>query len=83
MDSRRFYYIARGSLDETINHIITAHDLAYIDNACFQELYNLGRETERTLNGYINYVRKLKTGRETYGEKYIPTPDEQPLSLEE
>ena len=83
MDSLRFYYIARGSLDETINHIITAHDLAYIDDARFQELYNLGRETERTLNGYINYVRKLKTGRETYGEKYIPTPDEQPRSLEE
>lgn len=29
LDSLRFYYIARGSLEETINHIITAHDLAY------------------------------------------------------
>jgi four helix bundle protein len=35
LDSLRFYYIARGSLEETISHIITAHDLAYIDNARF------------------------------------------------
>jgi len=83
LDSLRFYYIARGSLEETISHIITARDLAYVDDARFRELYNLGREAERTLNGYINYIRKLKTGRETYGEKYIPTPDEQPRSPEE
>nr|HID12978.1 four helix bundle protein [Anaerolineae bacterium] len=83
LDSLRFYYIARGSLDETINHIITARDLAYIDDARFRELYDLGREAERTLNGYINYVRKLKTGSETYGDKYIPTPDEIPTTLKE
>ncbi len=77
LDSLRFYYIARGSLEETINHIITAHDLAYINDARFRELYDLGRETERTLNGYIGYVRRLKTGSATYGDKYIPTPAEQ------
>jgi four helix bundle protein len=83
VDSLRFYYIARGSLEETINHIITAHDLAYIDNVHFQELYDLGRETERTLNGYIGYVRRLKTGSETYGDKYIPTSAESPAAPEE
>lgn len=44
VDSLRFYYIARGSLDETINHIITAHDLRYINEGRFRELYELGRE---------------------------------------
>lgn len=83
LDSLRFYYFARGSLDETINHVITAHDLTYINDARFWELYDLGRETERTLNGYINYVHKLKTGRETYGDKYISAPDETPRVLEE
>ena len=29
LDSLRFFYIARGSLTETISHIITAHDLKY------------------------------------------------------
>ncbi len=37
LDSLRFYYNARGSLTETINHIITAHDLAYIDDRLFRE----------------------------------------------
>jgi len=83
LDGLRFYYIARGSLDETINHIITARDLAYVDDARFQELYNLGRETERTLNGYIGYVRKLRAGSETYGDRYIPTPGETLTTLKE
>ena len=81
LDSLRFYYIARGSLNETINPIITAHDLGYIDKTRFQELYELGREAERTLNGYIGYVRRQKTGSETYGNKYILSPGETPISL--
>jgi len=83
LDSLRFYYIARGSLNETINHTITARDLGYIDDTRFRELYELGRETERTLNGYINYVRRQKTGSEPYGDKYILTPGETPTSLAE
>ncbi len=51
LDSLRFYYYARGSINETINHLITAHDLNYIDGAWFQSLYDLGRQAERTLNG--------------------------------
>ncbi len=72
LDSLRFYYIARGSLNETINHVITAYDLGYISEIRFQELYDLGRETERTLNGYIGYVCRLKTGRELFGDRYVP-----------
>lgn len=75
LDSLRFYYIARGSLDETISHVIAAHDLTYIDDARSRVLQDLGRKAERTLNGYTNYVRKLKTGRATYGDRYIHTPD--------
>jgi four helix bundle protein len=71
LDSLRFYYIARGSLDETISHIITAHDLHYSSDPRHQELYDLGREAERTLNGYINYVWKQKQGLAHYGDHYI------------
>lgn len=76
LDSLRFYYNARGSLTETINHIITAHDLAYIDDRRFREMYELGRETERALNGYINYVWSLRTGGTVFGDRYISTPEE-------
>jgi len=75
LDSLRFYYFARGSINETINHIITAHDLRYIDQAWFQKLYDLGRETERTLNGYINFVRRQHQGQTEYGNRLLtPTP---------
>ena len=84
LDSLRFYYFARGSINETINHIITAHDLHYIDQERFHELYELGRETERTLNGYISYIRRRQQGVAEYGNTLItetplvydaPSPD--------
>jgi four helix bundle protein len=83
LDSLRFYYIARGSLNETVNHVITARDLVYIDDARFKELYEMGREAERTLNGYISYVRRQKAGREAYGDRYIAASDEASRPLAE
>ena len=71
LDCLRFYYIARGSLTETINHIITAHDLDYMDDQRFQELYDLGREAERALNGYIAYVWKQQQGQAHYGTRLV------------
>jgi len=71
LDSLRFHYAARGSLNETINHLISARDLEYIDGALFRELYDLGRETERTLNGYIGYLRNQTAGADAYGHKHI------------
>ncbi len=71
LDSLRFYYIARGSLMETISHIITAQDLKYTSTEQHQALYDLGREAERTLNGYINFTWKQQQGRNHYGERYI------------
>jgi len=71
LDCLRFDYIARGSLAETIDHIITAHDLAYIDDQRYQELYELGREAERAVNGYIAYVWKQQQGRSYYGTHVI------------
>jgi len=71
LDCLRFYYIARGSLNETINHIITAHDLDYVDDRRYGELYDLGREAERALNGYIAYVWKQQQGHVHYGGRLI------------
>ena len=71
LDSLRFFYYARGSLTETISHLITAHDLKYTSVDQHQSLYDLGREAERTLNGYINFVWKQQQGRNHYGDRYI------------
>ena len=71
LDSLRFYYIARGSLTETISHIITAHDLKYTSAEQYRALYDLGREAEKTLNGYINFTWKQQQGHNHYGDRYI------------
>lgn len=71
LDKLRFFYIARGSLDETINHIITCLDLQYISEAHFYELHDLAQEARRTLNGYIGYVRKQQQGIKEFGKAIL------------
>ena len=72
MDNVRFCYQARGSLDETLNHLIVAHDLNY----CSLELYKSFRdqieEIRRLLNGYIEWLKKKKIGKDEPGARLIP-----------
>lgn len=53
MDNVRFCYQARGSLDETINHLKVAQDLEYCQAELYNELRNQAEEIRRLLNGYI------------------------------
>jgi len=71
LDSLRFYYIARGSLNEAISELIQARDLHYIAPDEFNDAYSVGREAERALNGYIAYVQRQKAGRELFGEHFL------------
>ena len=71
LDSLRFYSIARGELNETLAHLIDAKVLNYIDQENFEELYKLIRITEQTLNGYMNYIRRQKTGSQEFGDKAV------------
>ena len=71
LDCLRFYAMARGSLDETISHFITAFELAYIEKEYFEQVYDLCRQAERMLNGMMNYVRRQKAGAELYGKNYV------------
>ena len=65
----RFCYNARGSLSETEHHLIDAKDLNYISH----ELYRRGREcaaeTQRLLNGYIDYLKREKPGKDEPGHE--------------
>jgi four helix bundle protein len=71
LDKLRFFYIARGSLDEAINHLITCFDLQYISESRFSELHDLAQEAHRTLNGYIGYVRKQQQGVKEFGRTVL------------
>lgn len=66
-DNVRFCYNARGSLDETINHLITARDLGYIPESLCGEVRTLADEVRRMLNGYIAYLRRRRQGENEPG----------------
>jgi four helix bundle protein len=71
LDSLHYYSIARGELNETLAHLINAKVLNYIAQPEFEILYNLVRQTEQALNGFMAYVRRLRAGSKEYGDKKI------------
>ena len=51
---------ARGSLTETINHLIDAFDDGYISEEKLNYYKIKGKEIERLLNGYLVFLRKKR-----------------------
>jgi four helix bundle protein len=70
-DNVRFCYIARGSLDETVNYLIAALDLDYIPKTLYDDLRTLADETRRLLNGYINFLKNRKRGENEPGSQIV------------
>lgn len=68
----RFYYkehiqycrMARGSLSETLEHLITAFDENYISAEMLKEFKSQIDTCSRLLNGYVRYLRQNKPPRE-------------------
>ncbi|MEY4539701.1 MAG: hypothetical protein RLZZ306_1458 [Bacteroidota bacterium] len=57
-ETKQFCIHSRGSLNETLNHLIDAFDEKYISN---EQLLNFKNEIEeclKLLNGYISYLKK-------------------------
>jgi len=67
MDNVRFCYQARGSLDETINHLETALDLGFCEKDLYNELREQAEEIRRMLNGYVTWLKTQKTGAKEPG----------------
>jgi four helix bundle protein len=57
-DQLHYCIIARGSLSETLNHVIDAFDCNYITEAELLSFKSKIEEVERILNGYITFLRK-------------------------
>jgi four helix bundle protein len=64
MDNVRFCHNARGSLDETVNHLRVSFDLKYCPEDLYHELRAQAEEVRKLLNGYISWLKTQK-----YGEK--------------
>ena len=69
-DNVRFCYIARGSLEETLSHIVFAQKVGYIPTALYQSLASNGEELTRLINGYIGFLKQSKRGANEPGAVY-------------
>lgn len=58
----QFCRISRGSLTETLDHLIVAFDENYIDEEELKALQSKLEICLRLLNGYINYLKRAKQG---------------------
>jgi four helix bundle protein len=85
-DNVRFCYNARGSLDETLNHLKVAHDLGYCPAELYRDLREQAEEIRRMLNGYIEWLKIQKIGEKEPGANlsirepladYVTTPQDE------
>jgi four helix bundle protein len=84
----RYALIARGSLDETFNHLILAGRLGYLSDAQCRILMGEISEIRKLLSGYIAYLKQSKRGadlplssiRETEGPYFSESALQPPLS---
>ncbi|MFH1632894.1 MAG: four helix bundle protein [Chloroflexota bacterium] len=70
LDSLRFYYIARGSLNETLSAFIVCDNLRYTQGE-LQKQRELCHSALRSLNGFIRYIRNQQQGRKEYGDHAV------------
>lgn len=91
-DNVRFCYNARGSLEETLSHLVFAFEADYIPEKLYKELEQEGEEIDKMLNGYIGYLKKSKKGANEPGanhaiqeetESYVTASLEDSTNLDE
>jgi four helix bundle protein len=61
---------ARGSLVETLDHLICAYDEKFINKTQFDEFKKINLECQRILNGYILYLKKAKENEKIIVSKF-------------
>ena len=81
-DNVRFCYNARGSLEETLSHLVFAIEVGYIPEALYKELENEGEEIDKMLNGYISCLKKSKQGANEAGANHVAHEEAEPYLVE-
>jgi hypothetical protein len=67
----RFCYIARGSLEETLSHLVFCYEVGLVPSVIYQPLEQEGAEIGKMLNGYISYLKASKQGENEPGAKTV------------
>jgi len=78
----RFCYNARGSLEETLSHLVFAFEAKYIPATLYDRLQFDGQEIDKMLNGYISYLKKSKQGAQEPGINSVNQNESEPLNAE-
>ena len=81
-DNVRFCYNARGSLEETLSHLIFCFEVDFVPETLYKELEAEGEEIEKMLNGYITFLKKSKQGENEPGANYKVREDTEPYDVE-
>ena len=71
----RFCYIARGSLEESLSHIVYAYKVGYISETVYRGFEVDGENLNRLINGYIGFLKKSKQGANEPGANYSVRED--------
>jgi four helix bundle protein len=69
-DNVRFCYIARGSLEETLSHLVYAYKVGYISEPLYKSFAVDGENLNRLINGYIGFLKRSKQGANEPGANY-------------
>lgn len=71
LDKLRFFYIARGSLCEILSGFVAARQAGHIEDEQLIWARNTEAEAEKSLNGYIGFLRKQQQGSTEYGNMLL------------
>jgi four helix bundle protein len=71
LDKLRFFYYARGSLSETRSAFTAAERIGYITTEQQECAHTTEAEAQRSLNGYISFIRRQRQGHREYGDKAV------------
>ena len=74
-DNIRFCYNARGSVEETLNHLVMCYELKYISKTLFDSLEQDGEKLTQLINGYIGYLKRSKQGQNEPGADHSVRED--------
>ena len=70
-DNVRFCYIASGSLEETLSHIVYGYKVWYIPETLYKSFSSDGEILNRLINGYIGFLKKSKQGANEPGANFM------------
>jgi four helix bundle protein len=69
-DNIRFCYNARGSLEETLSHLVMCYELKYLPKTLFDSLEQDGEKLTQLINGYVGYLKRSKQGQNEPGANH-------------